>query len=940
MAGASFYNMRLLCYIEDTDFTDYQGIGSDPMYRRFESVSSVIKNHIDETYQGFLARPHYDDGIINWYVSEWEELPICYTKLSGSDKEKYAKIKEETISHYCDQMQKMNSEDYAIISGALKYIDDDFIYCYDNKVVLVAWGMRPDSSKHCVEGSWIKGLKNEDKFKVTFNSGTNGRLKSPLGKVLNRKKGYIISMKDIPEIIVDEGYELISWFPDPVNYEINGDVTFDAQYKPVKAVETPEEKTYTVRFESTDNGTIEGDNLIRVKIGTVISLNDVPSVTPKIGYHFLGWTPNINDPITCDTLFVADFSPNFCTCEFKSGEHGTIVGNNFVKKAFGSSILNTDIPKVKANKGYKFKGWNCSPLGVLNMDKTIYAEYEKESPWYRRFWLWFTGTGCLKWILWLILFVLLLWILSWLLRGCVGCSTHTEVDRLGTPILADDSIGRVERIRDDSGVERDNNGIIKEITDDTGQLPNHGIVAPIVGDNGELPTIEQGDGVPSIIANRLNIYFENENANLNEWAQDFKKAYPSGEYLIIGWDENVRMIQIQIPEQERNRVREEINDKLKNHDFFVVDESIITLHGNVSTRQNTANIGWHLKATNLTQAWEISKGSSDVVIAIVDDGIDINHSMLKGRFYKAYNVFTQNRILSAGVGHGTHVAGLAAGTSEYFDEGVSGVAPKCKIMPIQVFDNGICTFSSIASGIMYAIHNGADVVNVSIGPSFKGLDKLPISEQEKVASTLFKNEERVYRHIIKTANEKNVILVFAAGNDNILTSILPECRYKENTINVAAVSPKFTAADFTNYAEGTNVSAPGVDIYSSYPVNSFKLLDGTSMAAPIVTGAVALMRSIKNDLTVSEAILAIQNSGKSIDQYVPKMILIDKALNMVKTGDLTDHDNSKISDTNVDMPIAPNQGDDYSALRSMIEQLKAQRDKLNEQIHNLEQKLK
>ena len=138
MPGPTFYNLRLLCYIDDTDFTDYQGIGSDPMYKRFESVQSVVKNNIEENYQSFLARPYYDDGNIHWYVNEWNETPKCFTELNESESSKYKKIKNDTIKHYNQVLTKLKTEEYAILSGALKYIEDEFLYCYDNKVVLIA----------------------------------------------------------------------------------------------------------------------------------------------------------------------------------------------------------------------------------------------------------------------------------------------------------------------------------------------------------------------------------------------------------------------------------------------------------------------------------------------------------------------------------------------------------------------------------------------------------------------------------------------------------------------------------------------------------------------------------------------------------------------------------------------------------------------------------
>ena len=141
----------------------------------------------------------------------------------------------------------------------------------------------------------------------------------------------------------------------------------------------------------------------------------------------------------------------------------------------------------------------------------------------------------------------------------------------------------------------------------------------------------------------------------------------------------------------RDVIREGLNAQLPNYEFFIVDESIFTIVGDIST--DTANIGWHLDAIDVEEGWEITKGSPNITVAVVDDGIDATHDILKGRIVSSYNVFTQDNRLSVGQGHGTHVAGLAVGSDKMFDKGVSGVAPKCKLMPIQVFDNGMCTFS-------------------------------------------------------------------------------------------------------------------------------------------------------------------------------------------------------------------------------------------------------
>lgn len=893
MARATFYNKRLLGHIDDIDFTDYQGIGSDPLYKRYKSVESVVKSRILPQYQSFLSCPFYEDGSIFWYVDEWNDAPQKFTELSGLEKERYTSIKAETIKHYQETLKKLNPEEFSILNGALKYINDEFIYCYDGKVVLIAWGMRLDDSKHTSEGKWFKTAVRYDKKKISFDLAGHGKLKTTIASIpylttISRNKGHIITTKDIPTIIAEEGYSFIGWNPNPVGHEVQEDIIFTAQYtKTNTTVPKAEDKEELMKviFDAGANGVLKGGTSIEVSKGHILSKEEMPIVMANKGFLFTQWTPSINVPINNDTLFTAEYKQEFAQCNFSAGEHGTLQGNKVIKKPLGVTPIISEIPIVKPNKGYRFTGWDVNPLAALTNNKVCVAQYEKILPWYKRWWLWitglFSGKGCLKWILWLLLIILLVWLLSWLLRGC---DSDVLIDRNGNAVLPIDRVEKIDQITQPDGTIHDNNGTITNIVGSDGRLPENGVVPPIIGDGNIMPPIVSNPGTPDVIDNRLNIYFENENADLNKWAQDFKRLYSSDNYQIIGYDPNVKMIQIQIPEGQRNNIREELPMKISDQKFFIVDESIMVLHGNKS--QSTANKGWHLKAAHVKEGWNITMGDPNLVVAIIDDGIDVNHSMFKGRFFNAYNVFTQNRALSSGQGHGTHVAGLALGSTEFYSDGAAGIAPNCKIMPVQVFDNGMCTFSSLASGIMYAIHNGANIVNISVGPSFQGLNQLPIEEQIKVAQQYFKNEEKVYRHIINVANKKNVILVFAAGNDNIVTAILPECRLTNNTVNVAACTPEYKSSTFTNYSLGTNVSAPGEGIYSAYPNNSFKMFDGTSMAAPIITGTIALMKTIKPDINVQQCIAVIQKTGKDLDKFIPPMVLIDQALIAVKSGDI------------------------------------------------------
>lgn len=269
---------------------------------------------------------------------------------------------------------------------------------------------------------------------------------------------------------------------------------------------------------------------------------------------------------------------------------------------------------------------------------------------------------------------------------------------------------------------------------------------------------------------------------------------------------------------------------------------------------------------------------------MVDDGIEASHPMFKGRIVDAYNVFTQNNHLSLGAGHGTHTAGLAAGCADYLSKGAAGVAPECKVMPVQVFDNNQCPLSALVAGVMYALHHNADVVNISIGPSFKGLNVLPVEQQNQIANTQFRNVAALWARVCKLASKQRTILVFAAGNDDILTSIPPENR-NESSIVVTAVDKRLYPTVFTNYGPCSDISAPGKNINSSFPHGSFQSYDGTSMAAPIVAGTVALMKSIKKDLTVEQARNVLFSTGQDVYGWIPPMVLVDKALAATKAGD-------------------------------------------------------
>jgi len=215
--------------------------------------------------------------------------------------------------------------------------------------------------------------------------------------------------------------------------------------------------------------------------------------------------------------------------------------------------------------------------------------------------------------------------------------------------------------------------------------------------------------------------------------------------------------------------------------------------------------------------------------------------------------------------HGTHVAGIIAAKRNN-EIGINGVADNAQIMSIRVVPNGDERDKDVANGIRYAVDNGAKIINMSFGKGY-------VFNKETVDDA------------VKYAMDNDVLLIHAAGNDSKNIDITPNYPTKyftdkdeaivgeaPNWITVGATSWKVDdnlLADFSNYGyKSVDVFAPGVEIYSTMPENEYKYQDGTSMAAPVVSGLAAILRSYYPELTAQEVKEIILNSVTKIDQKV------------------------------------------------------------------------
>lgn len=413
--------------------------------------------------------------------------------------------------------------------------------------------------------------------------------------------------------------------------------------------------------------------------------------------------------------------------------------------------------------------------------------------------------------------------------------------------------------------------------------------------------IKNPNGSTTIVSDRINIALLGKNKSILSFSKVFKEQFPGDQYKIIYYDTNIHRIQILVPSNEREEIKKNIENKITGFELLVWDETIFNNNRLFNDPVfNNIYQSWYLKAINVEDAWDKSLGDSMLVIAIIDDGFDLTNPDLAGKIYKPRNIPEGNKLitLNRSSPHGTHVAGTSLASSNN-SFGSTGIAPNCKFMPIQVWDkNGIVSQTYIIDGILYAINNGASVINLSLGTELdQSICSLSIEEQLNLINTQFKSEEKFWNLLFKEAYEKNVTVVMAAGNQNIMIGIDPFQRSKY-TIKVSAVDQDLDMASFSNYGGLSTISAPGVAIYNNAPDEEMTFLDGTSMASPIVAGAVALIKSVHPAFSFEQIVEVLQSTGLPVgrkDKTIGNLIQLDKALDVVKIKRQEDPNSSNCS---------------------------------------------
>lgn len=241
---------------------------------------------------------------------------------------------------------------------------------------------------------------------------------------------------------------------------------------------------------------------------------------------------------------------------------------------------------------------------------------------------------------------------------------------------------------------------------------------------------------------------------------------------------------------------------------------------NVNSNESKEIIDYGVKMVGAPLEWSETMGEG-IKVGIIDTGVDSDHPELVNRIKDGANFYegsTDN--FEDENGHGTHICGIVA--AEKNGIGVVGVAPKADLYVAKAFGkSGKTTFPAIEKSIKWLIEKNVDVINMSFSSA---------------------NASPQYKSLIAGLHRRGISIICAAGNEGELgeNTIGYPANFAE-TVAVSAVDINKNIADFSSRGRAAEISAAGIDIYSTYLDGGYATLSGTSMATPIITGAVAIL---------------------------------------------------------------------------------------------------
>ncbi|QQS59393.1 S8 family serine peptidase [Candidatus Peregrinibacteria bacterium] len=315
--------------------------------------------------------------------------------------------------------------------------------------------------------------------------------------------------------------------------------------------------------------------------------------------------------------------------------------------------------------------------------------------------------------------------------------------------------------------------------------------------------------------------------------------------------------------KSKSKSSEELLETYKN-DPNILSADLNGIRYPTTNYENKDNL-WHYfnnqnnAGVNADKVWATGVTGEGVVVAVIDTGIDLNHPEFQGQLVTGYDFSGNNDTDPSDTeGHGTHVAGTIAAKKD--NNGVVGIAPDAKIMPLKVFGgDGGAYDNDIFEAISYATQNGANVINMSLGG-------------DGVCSNNWQNQ-------INTAVNAGVTIVVASGNSGQEGNPTETPASCNGIITVGATDFYKKIAPFSSYGNWVDIAAPGAGecvgnntescrengIGSTWLSNQYARLIGTSMASPHIAGIAALMKSKDPSLTPAQILQIMCDNAEDID---------------------------------------------------------------------------
>lgn len=308
----------------------------------------------------------------------------------------------------------------------------------------------------------------------------------------------------------------------------------------------------------------------------------------------------------------------------------------------------------------------------------------------------------------------------------------------------------------------------------------------------------------------------------------------------------VSAIVIHLPEQASEKAREAILEHAPV--IEIVDDLIVEAFpkpdkpGGKPPKEEPPpqSVPWGIDRIDADLAWPNSTGQG-IKVAILDTGIDVDHPDLEPNPLDGVNIINPKKHYDDDNGHGTHVAGIVAAVDNTI--GVIGVANQASLFGVKVLDRrGNGWMSDVIAGLEWCMNNydGMDVINMSLGTS---------------------SDSSIFHDVIIAVDDAGIVIVAAAGNNG--SSVSYPAAYPE-TIAVSATDSEDSVATWSNYGPEIDLAAPGVEINSTYKGGEYKVLQGTSMAAPHVTGTVALILENKPDYAPDDVLTTLTSTAEDL----------------------------------------------------------------------------